>query len=87
MDEAGLDAALFGAVAALRKEIAAALRDGRRGERLRDGFTVVLAGAPNAGKSTLLNALSRRDVAIVSEIRRAPPAMPSRSGWTWVACR
>jgi tRNA modification GTPase len=39
----------------------------RRGERLRDGFRVVIAGAPNAGKSSLLNALSKRDVAIVSE--------------------
>lgn len=38
----------------------------RSGERLREGFTVVLAGPPNAGKSTLLNALARRDVAIVS---------------------
>lgn len=52
----------------VRDAIQAALADGRRGERLRDGFTVVLAGAPNAGKSTLLNALARRDVAIVSEI-------------------
>ncbi len=52
----------------IRDAIRAALADGRRGERLRDGFTVVLAGAPNAGKSTLLNALARRDVAIVSDI-------------------
>lgn len=43
------------------------LADGHRGERLRSGFRVVLAGAPNAGKSSLLNALARRDVAIVSE--------------------
>ncbi|GJE49505.1 tRNA modification GTPase MnmE [Methylobacterium tardum] len=68
VDDAGLDAALFGRAAALRDAIVAALRDGRRGERLRDGFTVVLAGAPNAGKSTLLNALSRREVAIVSDV-------------------
>jgi tRNA modification GTPase len=39
----------------------------RRGERLRDGFRVVIAGPPNAGKSSLLNALAERDVAIVSE--------------------
>jgi tRNA modification GTPase len=39
----------------------------RRGERLRDGFRVVIVGAPNAGKSSLLNALARGDVAIVSE--------------------
>lgn len=36
------------------------------GERVREGFIVVLAGPPNAGKSSLLNALARRDVAIVS---------------------
>jgi tRNA modification GTPase len=49
-------------------EIEAALADARRGERLREGFSVAIAGAPNAGKSTLLNALAQRDVAIVSDI-------------------
>jgi tRNA modification GTPase len=50
----------------LHKEIAAHLNDGHRGEILRDGFRVALLGAPNAGKSSLLNSLARRNVAIVS---------------------
>jgi len=54
-------------VAALRDAIARHLDDGHRGELVRDGFHVVLAGAPNSGKSSLLNALARRDVAIVSD--------------------
>jgi tRNA modification GTPase len=53
-------------VAGLLQSISHHLAD-RRGERLRDGFRVVIVGAPNAGKSSLLNALARRDVAIVSE--------------------
>ncbi len=55
-------------IAPLAAEIRQCLADGRRGERLREGFVVVIAGPPNAGKSTLLNALAQRDVAIVSSI-------------------
>ena len=60
-----LETKALAAAAEIRGEIAQALSQSA-GERLRDGFTVVLAGPPNAGKSTLLNALARRDVAIVA---------------------
>jgi tRNA modification GTPase len=42
------------------------LNDARRGERLRDGFSIAILGAPNAGKSSLINALAQREAAIVS---------------------
>lgn len=51
---------------AIRQEVGAELARAGQGERLRDGYVVVIAGPPNAGKSTLLNALARREVAIVS---------------------
>jgi len=69
-DEADVPEDLVGpalrAAQQLRDEIAAALADGHRGERLRDGLVVAIAGPPNAGKSTLLNRLARREAAIVS---------------------
>ncbi len=52
----------------LKGEIESHLKDGVSSEIIRDGFKVALVGAPNAGKSTLLNALSGRDVAIVTDI-------------------
>jgi len=54
------------AVAGLQAEIATHLKD-RRGERLRDGLSIAIIGPPNAGKSSLLNLLARREAAIVSE--------------------
>src|SRR5713101_41379 len=54
--------------AALAAEIAHHLADGRRGERLRDGIAVAIVGPPNAGKSSLLNQLARREAAITSPI-------------------
>ncbi|WP_183605089.1 tRNA uridine-5-carboxymethylaminomethyl(34) synthesis GTPase MnmE [Rhizobium fabae] len=52
----------------LRHDIEQHLQAASAGEIIRDGFKVVIAGAPNAGKSSLLNALARRDVAIVTDI-------------------
>ena len=64
---AGVGPAVRPVIERLAAEIAGHLDDGHRGERLRDGISVAIVGAPNAGKSSLLNALARRDAAIVSE--------------------
>lgn len=55
-------------VGRLLGEINGHLADGHRGERLRDGVSIAIVGPPNAGKSSLLNVLARRDVAIVSDV-------------------
>ncbi len=60
------DSALAAGLAALASDIAEATRRGREGRVLQEGVRVAIAGPPNAGKSTLLNALAGHEAAIVS---------------------
>ncbi len=70
-DEGDAPEAVFSEMAvrlqSLIEEMSALLTDPRQGERLREGVSIAILGAPNAGKSTLLNALAQRDVAIVAD--------------------
>ena len=63
-----LEAQIVAETVALCGEIQHHLTDGHRGERLRDGIALAIVGPPNAGKSTLLNQLARREAAITSPI-------------------
>ena len=63
-----VSAPVFRRLADLAAAMRAHLADGHRGERLREGVRVAIVGPPNVGKSSLLNALARREVAIVTDI-------------------
>src|SRR6185312_13031730 len=62
----------FAAARAVASKVAAEMQahldDDRQGEALREGLRLAIIGPPNAGKSSLINALAKRDVAIVSDI-------------------
>ena len=61
---ADVESAARAGIYELESDLSAFLDDNRRGERLRDGLQVAILGAPNAGKSSLLNALAARDAAM-----------------------
>jgi tRNA modification GTPase len=63
----GLPLSFGNSIDLLRKELAAALSSVTHGRIVREGIRVALAGAPNAGKSSLLNALAESDIAIVTD--------------------
>ena len=63
----GLGEQVAGSLGALLEEMRPYLSPEHHAERLREGLMVAILGAPNVGKSSLMNALARRDVAIVSE--------------------
>jgi tRNA modification GTPase len=71
-DEGDVDGAILNDIATRLRSVSAELMRelslAARGEKIREGFKIAISGPVNAGKSSLLNALARRDVAIVSDI-------------------
>ncbi|WP_169566598.1 tRNA uridine-5-carboxymethylaminomethyl(34) synthesis GTPase MnmE [Sneathiella limimaris] len=63
----GVASAIRPKIDRLKGEMKQHLADGHRGEKIREGLDVVILGAPNIGKSSLLNKLARKEAAIVSE--------------------
>lgn len=63
-----VDTPVMETLTALEQDLENALAEGNITERIRDGFRVAILGKPNAGKSTLLNQLAKRDAAIVTDI-------------------
>jgi tRNA modification GTPase len=63
---ASVEASLMAEIDSLAAAFAAGAEDTRRGARLREGVVVVVTGPPNVGKSSLVNALAARDVAMIS---------------------
>lgn len=68
LPEEEVQAQIHPVLTSVLEEIADHLNDNNRGERIRDGIKIAIIGAPNAGKSSLINALAKRDVAIVSDM-------------------
>ena len=62
------DAVILESLTSIHQQLECILKEAKEGVLLRDGVSVVIAGPPNAGKSSLLNALSRRESAIVTDI-------------------
>ncbi len=65
---AGVDRAALAPMRSLGDDLKAALSEAGRGEAIREGFRIAILGAPNAGKSSLLNRFARREAAIVSPL-------------------
>lgn len=63
-----VDAPVLETLNRLKSDLSHALEEGNITERIRDGFKIAILGKPNAGKSTLLNRLAKRDAAIVTDI-------------------